>query len=292
MKQAVEQPGRQPIKQPISERFVSLQGVGKTYNPGVGQVEALKAVTAAIPSGQFVSLLGPSGCGKSTLLLMVAGLEPVTTGSIRIADFPVKGPRDDVGIVFQDPTLLPWKRAIDNVLFPILIERGSVTGFQDRARQLLDMVGLSGFHDKRPSELSGGMKQRVAICRALINDPDILLMDEPFSALDAITRDEMNVSLSDLWDRYHKTALFVTHSIREAVFLSDRILVMGGRPAGIIRDVTVPFPRPRTLDIGEDPVFNRLCAELRADIAHSSNPAPQRDATGNGVLPVREASRA
>ncbi|CAN5474086.1 ABC transporter ATP-binding protein [soil metagenome] len=261
-------------KQPIIERFVALQGVGKTYNPGPRQVEALRGIEATIPSGQFVSLLGPSGCGKSTLLMMLAGLETVTAGEIRIADFTIQGPRDDVGIVFQDPTLLPWKSALENVLFPILIHRGTVTGFEQRARELLDTVGLSGFHDKRPAELSGGMKQRVAICRALINDPDILLMDEPFSALDAITRDEMNVLLSNLWDTYHKTALFVTHSIREAVFLSDRILVMGGRPAQVVRDVMVPFPRPRTLDIGEDPVFNRLCAELRADIESSTVKGP------------------
>jgi NitT/TauT family transport system ATP-binding protein len=257
-------------RSPIVERFLSLRGVGKTYNPGPRQTHALASVDADIPSGQFVSLLGPSGCGKSTLLMMVAGLEAVTAGEIRIADFPIEGPRDDVGIVFQDPTLLPWKSALDNVLFPILIARGTVTGFRDKAKQLLDMVGLAGFHDKRPAELSGGMKQRVAICRALIGDPDILLMDEPFSALDAITRDEMNVSLANLWDQYHKTALFVTHSIREAVFLSDRILVMGGRPAHVVRDVMVPFDRPRRLDIGETPEFNRLCAELRADIEGSS----------------------
>ncbi len=273
---------------PIVERFVSFHGVGKTYNPGAQQVTALKAVNAVIPSGQFVSLLGPSGCGKSTLLMMLAGLEPVTDGEIRIADFPIKGPRDDVGIVFQDPTLLPWKTALENVLFPILISRGSVKGFETRARSLLDSVGLAGFHEKRPAELSGGMKQRVAICRALINDPDILLMDEPFSALDAITRDEMNLLLSNLWDTYHKTALFVTHSIREAVFLSDRILVMGGRTAGVVRDVIVPFPRPRTIDIGEDPVFNRLCSELRADIEGQTNTAQSvaRVTASGDVVPV------
>jgi len=262
------------------EKFVALSDVRKIYNPGPKQVEALHSITADIPSGQFVSLLGPSGCGKSTLLMMVAGLETLTSGTIELAGAPVAGPRSDVGIVFQDPTLLPWKNARDNVLFPILIERRSTAGFRERADKLLDIVGLSGFEDKRPAELSGGMKQRVAICRALINDPDVLLMDEPFSALDAITRDQMNEALADIWDQFHKTALFVTHSIREAVFLSDRILVMAGRPSRVVRDVQVPFARPRRLEIGEDPAFNRLCTELRHEIeaAYGDYGGPQRDA--------------
>ncbi|MBP7564423.1 MAG: ABC transporter ATP-binding protein [Burkholderiaceae bacterium] len=250
----------------LTDRYLSIRDVRKIYNPGPRQVEALSSVSVDIPAGQFVTLLGPSGCGKSTLMMMVAGLEATSAGCIDICGFPVQGPRDDVGIVFQDPTLLPWKSAIDNVLFPILIKRGSVTGFRERAEELLNSVGLKDFHHKRPSELSGGMKQRVAICRALINDPEILLMDEPFSALDAITRDEMNVALAQLWDKHKKTALFVTHSIREAVLLSDRILVLAGRPSKVVRDVTVPFPRPRTLDLGEDPYFNQLCRELRNEV--------------------------
>lgn len=262
--------------------FLTLSSVRKVYNPGREQVEALRAVTTDIPSGQFVSLLGPSGCGKSTLLMMVAGLETVTSGEIRIAGTPVKVPRDDVGIVFQDATLLPWKSALENVLFPIVVRRRPVEAFRQRAKDLLDAVGLADFHDRRPAQLSGGMRQRVAICRSLISDPSILLMDEPFSALDAMTRDEMNVLLMQLWERFHKTALFVTHSIREAVFLSDRVLVMGGRPSQVVLDLQVNLPRPRKLEVGEAAEFNRLCAELRLaiDASHArtvSQLVPSRD---------------
>lgn len=264
-----------------TESYLSIRGAQKIYNPGPKQVEAVSSVTVDIPAGQFVSILGPSGCGKSTLLMMVAGLENVTAGRIVVSNAEVAGPRDDVGIIFQDPTLLPWKSALDNVLFPVRVRDGLVKHQRERATDLLEMVGLGDFIDKRPAELSGGMKQRVAICRALITDPDILLMDEPFSALDAITRDEMNVALAEIWDRCNnKTALFVTHSIREAVFLSDRILVMAGRPSRIVRDVTVPFDRPRSLSIGETPEFNRLCADLRAEIENAYGEKLGRTGTG------------
>ena len=247
--------------------YVELAEVSKIYRNGTADaVEAVSFASFSVPRGQFVALLGPSGCGKSTLLMMVGGLEPVTSGRIAIGGEPMIGPRDSIGIMFQDATLLPWKSALDNVLFPIRVLKRPQEAYRDTARQLLKRVGLDGFMHKKPHELSGGMRQRVAICRALVYDPELLLMDEPFSALDAITRDEMNELLLDLWEQYTKTALFVTHSIREAVFLADRVLVMTRRPAMIVEDLAIPFARPRSLSIGESREFNEICGHLRARI--------------------------
>ncbi|MDF0596288.1 ABC transporter ATP-binding protein [Psychromarinibacter halotolerans] len=246
--------------------FLTLNGISKIYRTNGSEVHAVEHAAFTIPSGQFVSILGPSGCGKSTLLSMIGGLETPTTGQIAIGGDPVREPRDDMGYVFQDATLLPWFSVLNNVLFPVRLRKGKTSAYHDRARELLEMVGLWEFRDKRPDQLSGGMRQRVAICRALITDPDILLMDEPFSALDAISRDEMNVALASIWDRFHKTAVFVTHSIREAVFLSDRILVMSRRPSAICYDVTVPFARPRDAHVETDPEFVRMVSDLRDKI--------------------------
>jgi NitT/TauT family transport system ATP-binding protein len=247
--------------------YIEVDRVRKVYNPGPRAVEAVSSISFSVAPGEFVSVLGPSGCGKSTLLLMIAGLEVPTAGRIAVGGRPVDGTRREFGVIFQDPTLLPWKSALDNVLFPIHIFRRPKDTYRPQAEALLRMVGLDDFMAKRPHELSGGMKQRVAICRALVHDPQLLLMDEPFSALDTITRDEMNVVLLDIWDRYHKTAIFVTHSIREAVFLSDRVLVMAGRPSTILADIRCPFPRPRSPRLGETAAFNEMCAFLRDKIA-------------------------
>ena len=247
----------------LDEPLISVASVRKQYVTRGQVIEAVKAVSFTVDRGQFVSILGPSGCGKSTLLMMVAGLEQITAGTIRIAGTMVKRPLRNMGIIFQDPTLLPWKTALENTLFPIRILKLPVGKYRAHAEQLLDMVGLDGFHDKKPAQLSGGMRQRVAMCRALISDPDLLLMDEPFSALDAMSRDQMNETLMDLWQRYRKTALFVTHSIREAVYLSDRVLVMGGKPSRIIDDVSISFARPRAREVGETVEFNKLCNHLR-----------------------------
>jgi NitT/TauT family transport system ATP-binding protein len=246
---------------------VEVAQVSKVYRNGTANaVEAISSVSFSVPQGQFVAILGPSGCGKSTLLMMVGGLESVTAGRITIDGAPMVGPRTSIGIMFQDSTLLPWKSALDNVLFPIRILKRPMDDYRAGARELLWRVGLDEFADKKPHELSGGMRQRVAICRALVYDPELLLMDEPFSALDAITRDEMNQLLLDLWQQYTKTALFVTHSIREAVMLADRVLVMTRRPATIVEDLTIPFPRPRELAIGESREFNEICGHLREQI--------------------------
>jgi NitT/TauT family transport system ATP-binding protein len=242
---------------------ISCEHVRKIYGKGASAFEAVSSATFSVEKGEFVSLLGPSGCGKSTLLMMIAGLEPLNAGRILAGGTPIDEPRTEIGIVFQDPTLLPWKTALQNVLFPIEMMHRERSSYLGRATELLQLVGLGDAIHKRPSQLSGGMRQRVSLCRALVADPSILLMDEPFSALDAITRDDMNIVLLNLWDRYRKTVLFVTHSIREAVLLSDRVLVMGSNPSKIIADVKVPFARPRDITIEESGDFNELCATLR-----------------------------
>jgi NitT/TauT family transport system ATP-binding protein len=250
--------------------YVVVDRLAKTFNAGTRQqVEAVTTTTFSVGAGEFVSLLGPSGCGKSTLLMMIAGLDTPSHGTISVAGRAMNAPRAETGIMFQDPTLLPWKSALENVLFPFRAMRRPVKPAVDRASQLLDQVGLAGFHNHKPRQLSGGMRQRVAICRALVYEPDLLLMDEPFSALDAITRDEMNLVLMQMWEEHHRTALFVTHSIREAVYLSDRVLVMSRRPGRIIEDIAIPFARPRGLEIGETAEFNEICAHLRGKIQHT-----------------------
>jgi NitT/TauT family transport system ATP-binding protein len=243
--------------------YLEFRAVTKTYGEGAQSVDAVSSASFRVAPGEFVSLLGPSGCGKSTILMMTAGLEAITAGQILVEGAAMGGPKRSTGVMFQDPSLLPWKTVIENIMFPIRIFGRERAAYLERAHELVRLVGLTGFEKKRPHELSGGMRQRVAICRALIHDPDLLLMDEPFSALDAITRDEMNLALLDIWEQCAKTALFVTHSIREAILLSDRILVMSRRPATIIADVTVPFGRPRTRDIDQSPEFAHLLGELR-----------------------------
>lgn len=250
----------------VTKHYIAVDNVRKVYKAPAGDVEAVSNVNFTIDSGDFVAILGPSGCGKSTLMMMVGGLEETTTGHISIGGSPVTGPRADIGYMFQDATLLPWNTVLQNVLFPIRIRDGSTAKYRERARELLELVGLWDFRDKRPGQLSGGMRQRVAICRGLINDPALMLMDEPFSALDAISRDDMNVAFAQIWDKFHKTAIFITHSIRESVFLSDRIIVMSKRPSTICYDVRVDLPRPRREEMQDTPEFTHLCAELRAKI--------------------------
>jgi NitT/TauT family transport system ATP-binding protein len=242
---------------------VSVTGVGKTYPGGV---EALTDVGFRVGAGEFLTLLGPSGCGKSTLLMMIAGLLAPSRGVVAVDGVPVAGPRPDVGIVFQSPTLLPWRTVLGNVLIPIEMLRRPRREWEGRARELLAMAKLSDFAGRLPHELSGGMKQRVSICRALIHDPSLLLMDEPFSALDALTRDQMGQELLRLWERYRKTVVFVTHSIREAVFLSDRVLVMSARPGTIGFETPIDLPRPRTVEMQESEAFNHHVAVLRGAI--------------------------
>jgi NitT/TauT family transport system ATP-binding protein len=252
---------------PPAPSFVGVHDVSKTFEVDGDVVDAVERIDLTVKAGEFVTLLGPSGCGKSTLLMMVGGLETATRGFIEVSGSAVTGPRPDIGVMFQDATLLPWKSALDNVLFPFQVTGRSTSDHRDKAAGLLRRVGLAGFEGKKPGQLSGGMRQRVALCRALIGEPDLLLMDEPFSALDAITRDEMNVVLMDLWQQFRRTVIFVTHSLREAVFLSDRVVVMSRRPGRILADVAIDLPRPRAPSIGETPRFNEYCALLRQKIS-------------------------
>jgi NitT/TauT family transport system ATP-binding protein len=210
-----------------------------------------------------VSIVGPSGCGKSTLLKIVAGLYPATSGAIAVNGLAVRGPLPDIGIVFQGAALMKWRTVLDNILLQAEVRRLDLAEYRARALELIALVGLTGFEAAYPSQLSGGMQQRVAICRALLHDPALLLMDEPFGALDAFTREQMNLELLAIWSARRKTILFVTHSIPEAVFLSDRVLVMSARPGQIIDDIRVRLPRPRSFATMELPQFAQLTNQIR-----------------------------
>jgi len=247
---------------------ISFRSVEHDYASQDGAtVRALQGIDLDIGHREFAVVVGPSGCGKSTLLRMVAGLVTPTGGAVRVFDHPVAGPREDVGMVFQKPTLLPWLDVFSNVTFPIRHRGRRVTPADaERASELLELVGLAGFRSKFPDELSGGMQQRVGIARALLTSPDVLLMDEPFSALDALTRDEMSFELLRLWAARRSTVLFITHSIAEAVLLADRIFIMAARPGHIRETLAVDLPRPRTVDTLREPLFHDLAAHLRAEL--------------------------
>ena len=244
--------------------FVDIRNVSKVYGSGQRAVVALQNVSASIRDGEFVSIVGPSGCGKSTLLKCVAGLEPCSKGAIHVAGRQVQSPPLDVGVVFQRDLLLDWRNALDNVLLAAEFRGFRGAAILERARALLDLVGLSGYEDRFPWELSGGMRQRVAIARALICQPKFLLMDEPFGALDALTRDEMNLELQAIWSQDRKTVLFITHGIDEAVFLSDRVLVMDRHPGRFIMDLPIDLPRPRTIALRDTPAFTHHTAAIRS----------------------------
>jgi NitT/TauT family transport system ATP-binding protein len=230
-------------------------------------VKALSEVDLEVRRTEFVSIIGPSGCGKSTILRLISGLLKPSSGNVSVFGLPVTEPRDDIALVFQRPTLLPWLSVVDNVTFPEKHKTGRVSKETSAgALEILEMVGLQDFLRKRPSELSGGMQQRVAIARALLQDPDILLMDEPFSALDALTRDELSVELLDILVRRPKTVVFVTHSIQEALLLSDRIVVMSPRPGKVTENITVPLPRPRGLNSMLDPLFAEMASDIRSKV--------------------------
>jgi len=227
------------------------------------RIHALHDISLNVADREFVTIVGPSGCGKSTLLKILGGLLGATSGAVTLAGTPVQKPRTDIGIMFQSPILLPWRTIIENVLLPTEIQRLPKVKARERARDLLNMVGLAEFENKYPMELSGGMQQRAAIVRALINDPRILLMDEPFGALDAMTREQMNLDLQRIWAESGKTVVLITHSIPEAVFLADRVVVMSARPGRIQRIIDVPIPRPRSIEVMGEPLFGRMTADIR-----------------------------
>ena len=252
--------------------MIVLDEIFKVFHARDGaKVNALKNVSLTVDEREFITIVGPSGCGKSTLLRLVSGLIKPTSGTVTINGSSVKEPRQDTGIVFQTPVLLPWATILDNILFPLkILDQDIETGIE-KAHYLLQMVGLKGFEAKYPRELSGGMQQRAAICRSLIHNPNVLLMDEPFGALDALTREEMALEVLRIWTDEPKTILFVTHSITEAVLLADRVLVMSARPGRIAEIIDINLPRPRTFELEAEHEYQHAAQRIRELIFGNRN---------------------
>jgi NitT/TauT family transport system ATP-binding protein len=251
--------------------LVKLEKVSMAYGRGAAAVRAIEEVSLQIAHGEFIAVVGPSGCGKSSLMRLIAGLHPPASGVLTVEGKPVAGPLKSVGMAFQNSNLLPWRTALGNVLLPLEIVEPYRSRFSQersfykkKAKDLLDSVGLAGFSDKHPWELSGGMQQRTSICRALIHEPEILLLDEPFGALDAFTREELWCALRDLQAARKVTVMLVTHDLREAVFLADTVYVMSSRPGRVVRRRAIDIPRPRDLDVTYTAGFQDIVHELRA----------------------------
>lgn len=252
---------------PVSDAYLRITRAGKTYPSQHGPVVALSDVNLDVKPGEFLSIVGPSGCGKSTLLKCVAGLENITSGNITVSGKPLMGPPDRMGVVFQRDVLLDWRTILDNVLLQAEFLGHPREEYRARALQLLERFGLKGYENRHPWELSGGMRQRASICRALLCDPELLLMDEPFGALDAMTRDDLNVELARMWQETGKTVIFITHSISEAVFLADRVVMMSRGPGRIVDVFDVDLPRPRHLAIRESDAFGVYAQRIRHHFA-------------------------
>jgi NitT/TauT family transport system ATP-binding protein len=247
--------------------LITVAEVSRVFTGGARTVTALDRVSFEIQSGNFVSIVGPSGCGKSTLLKIISGLLPASSGIISVSGKSVAGPLENVGMVFQAPVLLKWRSVLGNILLPVEFAKLDIPSHMDRAQALINLVGLEGFEEMYPHELSGGMQQRASLCRALVTDPQLLLMDEPFGALDAMTRDELDMELLRIWEERKKTVLFVTHSIQEAVFLSDIVFVMSARPGRLLEKIAVDLPRPRTMEMMTYPKFGEYTLRIRALLA-------------------------
>ncbi len=254
-----------------SDSKIVVQGVHKAYLTGSGRTLALQNVHLTVAKDEFVALVGPSGCGKSTLLRIISALVKPSKGQVSINGTPVIGPSRDVGIVFQQPVLLPWRTILDNILLPAEILGLDLKRARERAFHLLELVQLRGFEHRRANELSGGMQQRAAICRALIHSPSILLMDEPFAALDAMTREELGFELLRIWAAEKKTIIFVTHNIPEAILLADKVVAMSPRPGRISQVFNIELPRPRVLEMEFTPQFKDYSDRVRAVIDHGSS---------------------
>jgi NitT/TauT family transport system ATP-binding protein len=246
-----------------SETLLTVENLSMDYDDGNGKLSVLEGLSFAVAGGEFLCLVGPSGYGKTTLLRLLAGLAKPKTGHVCLAGGQVLHPRRDVGVVFQEPTLMDWRTVQDNVALPLELSGVSKEMAWQQAHALLELVGLSGFEDYYPAQLSGGMAQRVALARALVNDPRVLLLDEPFGALDALTRERMGQELLRIWRARRKTVVMVTHSVTEAVFLADRVLVLGARPAVVVDEVRVDLPRPRTVEVTETSAFGALAHRVR-----------------------------
>lgn len=253
--------------------FIEIEGVSLRYG-GDGGTLAIEDCSLSIKKGEFIALVGPSGCGKSSLLKVVSGLHPPSSGSATLEGKAIKGPQHGIGMAFQNATLLPWRTTLANVLLPLEVSQDHKRSYRrdpkpyvERAMALLETVGLAEFKDKAPYELSGGMQQRANLCRALIHEPELLLLDEPFAALDAFTREELWGVLQDLWSRQRFTVILVTHDLRESVYLADTVHVVSKRPGKIVKSKANPVPRPRTLDATFNPEFVDIVHELRDDIS-------------------------
>jgi NitT/TauT family transport system ATP-binding protein len=250
------------VEDRVSTPGVHLQGLTKIYRTRRGDVHALENISFTVADRQFVTVVGPSGCGKSTILKILAGLIPQSSGTVEVFGEAVQGPAAEVGMIFQEPVLLPWKDVTQNVLFPIEILRKDTRKYQDKALEILNLVGLEGFEHRHPAELSGGMQQRVAMARALVHDPRLLLMDEPFGALDQLTRQHMNLELLRIWSQMDKTTVLITHDIEEAVFLGDRVVIMTPRPGRVAEVVDIELPRPRNLKMKMSREFGELVMQV------------------------------
>ncbi len=246
-----------------TRKALEVDDVSRVFTGKSEGLVALANVNLNVFQGEFVSLVGPSGCGKTTLLKIVAGLLSPSSGEVRFEGTVIAEPRDEIGLMFQTPTLFPWRSAVRNISLPLEIRKN--TGFDSDARvaEVLDLVGLKGFEDHYPRELSGGMQQRVALCRLLVSDPHLMLLDEPFGALDEFTREYLNAELARIVEHESKTTVFVTHNIGESVFLSDRVAVMGTRPGRILEVVNVPLPRPRTPEVRSSPEYTSITNQIR-----------------------------
>ncbi|HKS64398.1 MAG TPA: ABC transporter ATP-binding protein [Xanthobacteraceae bacterium] len=250
----------------VARDVIAIRHLSKVYGGRGGNVTALSDIDCTIGDGEFMSIVGPSGCGKSTLLKILAGLLQRSGGEALLNGTPIDGPRKDIGVVFQSPVLFPWRSVLGNVLLPVDVQQLGREKMQQRAFDLLKLVGLDGFEHRYPWELSGGMQQRVALVRALIHDPAILLMDEPFGALDALTREAMNVELQRIWMESRKTVVFITHSTSEAVFLGDRVMVMTPRPGKVEDMLEIDLPRPRSLDVMTTEKFGTYVRRIRKSL--------------------------
>ena len=263
-----------PLAPAVSDtRAIRLAGLQFAFPVDGQTVPVLGGIDLEVERRSVVALVGPNGCGKSTLLRVIAGLLPAAGGIVEVEGRPVSGPDARVGLVFQEPRLLPWRSAVANVAFPLEVAGVDRAAREDRARDLLGLVGLRDWAGARPGELSGGMRQRLAIARALALEPSVLLLDEPFSALDALTRERFNVELLRLWERIGSTIVLVTHSIPEAVFLADRVIVLSPRPAVVAADILVELPRPRRLADLDAVVLSRTAAEIRARLGGTTDDA-------------------
>jgi NitT/TauT family transport system ATP-binding protein len=268
--QSAATPGAVNGRHPVA---MQVRHATKYYKTSTGAVHALEDINLDIPQGEFTCIVGPSGCGKTTLLWGLSGLHELTRGEVILNGTPVTGPRPEIGMIFQEANLLPWRNLMQNILFPFEIKKIDPKPYMDRIMGLLDEVGLAGFENKYPRELSGGMQQRASIVRCLSYDPELILMDEPFGALDAFTRDEMNLLIQKIWMETGKTIIFITHNVSEAIFLSDRVVVLSPRPGRLNHIFNIDLPRPRTIEQTFTPEFIELVLQIKSTILHGSAPA-------------------